>query len=194
LQIGGLPVQRLRLQLVERIGGQGSLLFLLVLGGRRNRQRHRQGQDSISECAHGFPPDWHIAYTSGAPLGARNCVTASGRDTITLHNMRRFWPVFFLCGMMAGAQDTPNIDAGLRDLTDVSVGGWNRKLGPDHASSDRKKPALLYQPAPKPCPFARNNGGMTYEIGGPPVKEAGDFSSTQAQVLYATESGGSGLD
>src|SRR6185295_10393535 len=38
LQIGGLPVQRLRLQLVERIGGQGSLLFLLVLGGRRNRQ------------------------------------------------------------------------------------------------------------------------------------------------------------
>lgn len=113
--------------------------------------------------------------------------------------MRRYWWLFLLSGMMAGAQDTPNIDAGLRDLTDVSIGGWHRRLGPDYgaanpSSADRKKPPLLYQPVPKPCPWARNNGGMTYEIGGPPVKEAGDFSSTQAQVLYATDSGGSGLD
>lgn len=104
-----------------------------------------------------------------------------------------------LGALLLGADDPPNFDAALRELTDVSVGGWHRRLGPDYAAAnpsaaDRKKPPLLYQPPSKPCPWARNNGGMTYEIGGPPVKEAGDFSSTQAQVLYATESGGSGLD
>jgi hypothetical protein len=100
---------------------------------------------------------------------------------------------------LLAAQDAPNIDAGLRELTDTSIVGWNRRLGPDYSSAnpsagDRKKPPLLYQPPPKPCPFARNNAGMTYEIGGPPTKDAGDYSSTQAQVLYATDSGGSGLD
>jgi hypothetical protein len=96
---------------------------------------------------------------------------------------------------LPGPQDPPNFDAGLHDLSDVSVAGWSRRLGSDSASSpERKKPPLLYLPPSKPCPFARNNGGMTYEIGGPPVKEAGDFSSTQAQVLYVPESGGVGLD
>src|SRR4029079_16532986 len=89
-------------------------------------------------------------------------------------------------------QDAANIDAGLRELTDTSIGGWNPRLGPDYASAhpsarDRKKPPLLYQPPPKPCPFALNNAGMTYEIGGPPTKDSGDYSSTQAQVLYATD-------
>lgn len=113
--------------------------------------------------------------------------------------MRSFLAVFVLSGMALGAQETSSPEAGLRDVTDVSIGGWHRRLGPDYAAAnpsaaDRKKPPLLYQPPSKPCPWARNNGGMTYEIGGPPVKEAGDYSSTQAQVLYATESGGSGLD
>ncbi len=94
-------------------------------------------------------------------------------------------------GLLPGPQDPPSFDAGFREVADVSVGGWHRRLGPD--ASGVKKPPLLYQPPPRPCPWARNNGGMTYEIGGPPTKEAGDFSSTQAQVLYATE-GGAGLD
>ena len=47
---------------------------------------------------------------------------------------------------------------------------------------------MLYQPASKFCPWTRNATGMNYEVGGPPVKEAGDFSSTQAQVLYAAGS------
>ncbi|MBI3854554.1 MAG: hypothetical protein HY293_02555 [Planctomycetes bacterium] len=104
--------------------------------------------------------------------------------------------LLLLLGAAAGPQDPPSFDAGFRELADTSIGGWNRRLGPDHTAApagERKKPPLLYQPTSKPCPFARNNGGMTYEIGGPPVKEAGDFSSTQAQVLYATE-GGAGVD
>lgn len=93
--------------------------------------------------------------------------------------------------LLSALQDPPTFDAGYRELADVSPGGWNRRLGPDGSST--KKAPLMYLPPSKPCPFARNNGGMTYEIGGPPTKEAGDFSSTQAQVLYATE-GGVGLD
>ena len=111
--------------------------------------------------------------------------------------MRIAWIVIVLSAW-GGPQEPPGFETGFHDLSDVSVAGWNRRLGPDHAtanpvSSDRKKIPLLYQPPSKPCPFARNNQGMTYEIGGPPAKEAGDFSSTQAQVLYATE-GGVGLD
>lgn len=111
--------------------------------------------------------------------------------------MRIAW-ILALLGALPGPQDPPGFDTGFREVTDVSIAGWNKRLGPDYAaanpsSGDRKKPPMLYQPPPKPCPFARNNGGMTYEIGGPPVKEAGDFSSTQAQVLYCTE-GGVGLD
>src|SRR5579859_1964885 len=113
--------------------------------------------------------------------------------------MLRFLPVLTLGGFLLGAQDVPGIESGLHDLWDVSAGGWNRRLGPDYMTSNpsgsgRKAPPMLFQPAPKFCPWARNAKGMTYEVGGPPVKEAGDFSSTQAQVLYATDSGGAGLD
>src|SRR5687767_10139229 len=72
-------------------------------------------------------------------------------------------------GLLPGPQDPPSFEAGFREVADVSAGGWHRRLGPD--SSDRKKAPLLYQPPSKPCPYARNNGGMTYEIGGPPTKE-----------------------
>ncbi|HLY07757.1 MAG TPA: hypothetical protein VKW04_00505 [Planctomycetota bacterium] len=113
--------------------------------------------------------------------------------------MHKFRPLLALASVLLGVQDGSSLDGGLHELTDVSVAGWHHRLGPDYAaanpsSADRKKPRLLYQPPPKFCPPARNAKGMTYEVGGPPVKEAGDFSSTQAQVLYATDSGASGLD
>jgi hypothetical protein len=113
--------------------------------------------------------------------------------------MPRLLPVLILAGSLLGAQDGSSLDAGLHDLTDVSVAGWHHRLGLDYAaaspsSADRKKAPLLYLPPPRFCPPARNAKGMTYEVGGPPAKEAGDYSSTQAQVLYATDSGAAGLD
>lgn len=113
--------------------------------------------------------------------------------------MRNFWPVLALGGFLLGAQDGSSFDSGLHELTDISIAGWHRRLGPDASAAappgtERKKPPLVYLPPPKFCPPARNAKGMTFEVGGPPAKEAGDFSSTQAQVLYATDSGASGLD
>lgn len=106
----------------------------------------------------------------------------------------RALPLVLLLSALLGAQETPNLEAGLHDLSDCSVAGWNRRLGPDASGTDKKGIPLLYQPPPKPCPFARNGKGMTYEIGGPPTKEAGDYASTQSQVLYVPDGGGAGLD
>jgi hypothetical protein len=74
-------------------------------------------------------------------------------------------------------------------LSDFSVGGMSRRFGPEASGAPKEKPPLLWQPPSRPCPPARHNGGMTFEVGGPPRTEAGDFSSTQAQVLYAGDAG-----
>lgn len=71
--------------------------------------------------------------------------------------------------------------------SDFSVAGMSKRFGPEGKASE--KAPLIWQPPDKPCPPARNNGGMLYQVGGPPKTEAGDFSSTQAQVLYAGDSG-----
>lgn len=73
--------------------------------------------------------------------------------------------------------------------SDFSPGGMSKRFGPEAKGESKEKPPLLWQPPSKPCPPARNNGGMTYEVGGPPKNEVGDFASTQAQVLYAGDSG-----
>ncbi len=76
-----------------------------------------------------------------------------------------------------------------RALSDFSPGGMSRRFGPEATGASKEKIPLIYQPPDKPCPPARNNGGMLYQVGGPPTPAAGDFSSTQAQVLYAGDSG-----
>jgi hypothetical protein len=80
----------------------------------------------------------------------------------------------------------------LAQASDFSVGGMSRRFGPE-SGPPKEKPPLLFQPPDRPCPPARNNGGMPYQVGGPPTPQAGDFSSTQAQVLYAGD-GGPGVD
>lgn len=86
------------------------------------------------------------------------------------------------------AQAAVPVETAVERLTDLSPAGMRRRFGPESTEGASKVP-LLYQPPSKPCPPARNNGGMTYEIGGPPTQDAGDFSSTQAQVVYVGDSG-----
>jgi hypothetical protein len=76
----------------------------------------------------------------------------------------------------------------LRELRDYSLAGTSRRLGPDYAfyhpqGQSEYFPEIWMAPA-KPGP-----GGRNWQIGGPWVKEAGDFSSTQGQVLYAPDRG-----
>ena len=80
----------------------------------------------------------------------------------------------------------------LHDLRDFSPSGMSRRLGPDYASTPR---ADRNEEFPKiwMAPVKEGAKGRRYEIGGPWTKEAGDFSSTQGQVLYATDAG-SGVD
>lgn len=78
-----------------------------------------------------------------------------------------------------------------RELTDFSEEGRSRRLGPDYESYHGglgAKPETfpqLYMP-----PVKEEVRGRRYEIGGPWTAEAGDFSSTQGQVLYVPEKGG----
>jgi hypothetical protein len=76
----------------------------------------------------------------------------------------------------------------LKDLRDFSPAGISRRLGPDFASTprgDRKDEfPVIWMSQVK-----EGAKGRRYEIGGPWTKEAGDYSSTQGQVLYASDSG-----
>lgn len=92
--------------------------------------------------------------------------------------------LIFALALAAGQSDAEAV----RALTDFTVGGMSRRFGPEGTGS-REKTKLIYQPPSRPCPPARHRAGMTFEVGGPPTQDAGDFSSTQAQVLLAGDSG-----
>ena len=92
----------------------------------------------------------------------------------------------------------------LRELTDFSLAGMHKRLGPDYAfyhprtaavpaAQAGETPALqgkeekfpeIYMP-----PVKEGAKGRRYEIGGPWTKQAGDFSSTQGQILYVPDAG-----
>jgi hypothetical protein len=79
-------------------------------------------------------------------------------------------------------------DAILRELRDFSLAGMNRRLGPDYAfyhrqGQEEKLPEIWMPPTKK------EPGGRPYQIGGPWSKQAGDFSSTQGQILHVPDSG-----
>ncbi|MEO6569822.1 MAG: hypothetical protein ABIO94_13755 [Opitutaceae bacterium] len=82
----------------------------------------------------------------------------------------------------------------IRELKDYSVEGMSRRLGPDYdfyhpAGTGEKFPEVYLVPA-KPVPADAQGGAGSkrqYQIGGPYTKESGDFSSTQAQVLYVPD-------
>jgi hypothetical protein len=76
----------------------------------------------------------------------------------------------------------------LRELRDVSLAGMDRRLGPGyafyHPGGPQEKFPDVWMVSQKQEP-----GGRPYQIGGPWVKEAGDFSSTQGQILYVPDAG-----
>jgi hypothetical protein len=80
--------------------------------------------------------------------------------------------------------------AAIRELRDVSLAGMDRRLGPDYAAfhkdaKDKDARFSLIWAAPD----KQENGGRRYQIGGPWTKQAGDYSSTQGQVLYVPDRG-----
>ena len=89
----------------------------------------------------------------------------------------------------AGA--TPDRPAILAELRDFTVAGMSKRLGPDFSAyhkQDEKLPQVYLVP-PK-----QEAGGRQYQIGGPWVKDAGDYSSTQGQVLYVPDPGAFPVD
>lgn len=91
---------------------------------------------------------------------------------------------------LANEPASPQFDraAVLRELQDVSAAGISRRLGPDYAfyhpeGEAAKLPDIWMVPA------QQGPGGRIWQIGGPWVKDAGDYSSTQGQVLFAPDAG-----
>src|ERR1035437_4684907 len=100
-------------------------------------------------------------------------------------------------GAEATRQDppAPQLDAAaiLRELTDFSVAGVSRRLGPDYdfyhpGSGDQDFPDIYLVPMKSPPPEAGPDiKRLHYQLGGPWTKDAGDFSSTQGQILYVPD-------
>jgi hypothetical protein len=85
----------------------------------------------------------------------------------------------------AAAARTSKLDraAILRELQDFSPAGLDRRLGPDYGFYHRQGAEERF-PEIWVAPSKQEPGGRRHQIGGPWTKKAGDFSSTQGQVLY----------
>jgi hypothetical protein len=81
----------------------------------------------------------------------------------------------------------------LSELSDFSEAGISRRLGPDYdfyhpGAGDQDFPDIYLAPIKSPPPEAGPDvKRLHYQIGGPWTKEAGDFSSTQGQVIYVPD-------
>ncbi len=76
----------------------------------------------------------------------------------------------------------------VRALQDFSLAGMNRRLGPDYASYHGQGQAEKF-PEVWMAPAKQGPGGRGWQIGGPWVNDAGDYSSTQGQILYVPDAG-----
>jgi len=81
----------------------------------------------------------------------------------------------------------------MKELGDFSLEGMGRRLGPDYASY-HKQGAEEKFPEVWMAPQKNDPGGRPYQIGGPWSKKAGDFSSTQGQVLFVPGRGAFPVD
>jgi len=84
----------------------------------------------------------------------------------------------------------------VRELTDFSREGLGHRFGPDYAAChaaaagrEAKFPDIYL------APTKEGSGNRSYQLGGPWTTQAGDFSSTQGQILYAPDQEGAmGVD
>lgn len=90
----------------------------------------------------------------------------------------------------AGGQDRAAI---LRELQDFTLAGMSRRLGPDYASYHKAGPAEKF-PEIYMVPAKEGPGKRIWQVGGPWTKSAGDYSSTQGQVLFAPDAGAFPVD
>ena len=74
----------------------------------------------------------------------------------------------------------------VRELRDFSLKGMHRRLGSDYTFFHPKGPE---EPFPEiwQAPAKQGPNGRRYQVGGPWSNQAGDFSSTQGQVLYVPD-------
>ncbi len=90
------------------------------------------------------------------------------------------------------AAATPRATA-LAELQDYSLAGMSRRLGPDYASFHKSTKTEKFPEIWMP-PVKTGPGNRHWEIGGPWTSAAGDFSSTQGQVLYVPDKGAFPVD
>lgn len=87
------------------------------------------------------------------------------------------------------SHNTPfNHAAVLAKLRDFTLAGMNRRLGPDYGSYHRDGSSDTF-PNVWMATAKQGSGERRWQIGGPWTHEAGDFSSTQGQVLYVPKPG-----
>jgi hypothetical protein len=92
----------------------------------------------------------------------------------------------------AGAETGRDPAAVLRELTDVSIEGINRRLGPDYAFYHpgvvpENFPNIYLAPSKKLPPEAGAEATREWQIGGPFRADSGDYSSTQGQIIYMAD-------
>ena len=89
-------------------------------------------------------------------------------------------------GDAAASTPSPNAANALKELTDFSTAGFDRRFGPDASTAKKSssdKILELYCPPVQDGPKGRR---FQYGVW---KKEGGDFSSTQGQILYSADSG-----
>ncbi len=77
-------------------------------------------------------------------------------------------------------------------LQDFTPSGMDRRLGPDYAAYHGNNSENF--PTVWMAPTRQEPGGRPYQFGGPWVDDAGLYSSTQGQMLYAPDPGAFGVD
>lgn len=125
--------------------------------------------------------------------------SGSSRPREKARTMRMFAAMLLVLGLSgaeihaAGPAEKIYSAAVIRELTDVSIAGINRRLGPDYAAFHpggvtEKFPEIYLAPSKKLPPEAGDEAKIReWQIGGPYRQDAGDYSSTQGQIIYMAD-------